>query len=132
MPLPLYLVASDLISAINMLLHVSSSDRPKEKRNIFKSFEILTYGFESWHNGDYLVLRLLVKPDSERVHNLNLLVRKSRTLELIPTPNDEHYFYLLHLKIQSIKYEILIDKLDFVSQLFQFNTSFRIIHLISQ
>ena len=56
-----------------MLLHVSSSDQPKEKRNIFKSFEILTYDFESWHNGDYLVFRLSVKADPKRVHNLNLL-----------------------------------------------------------
>ena len=72
-----------------MLLHVSSSDQPKEKRNIFRAFEILTYGFESWHNGDYLVLRLSVTLDSKRVHNLNLLVRKSRTLEIISTPNEE-------------------------------------------
>lgn len=115
-----------------MLLHVSSSDQPKEKRNIFKSFEILTYDFESWHNGDYLVFRLSVKADPKRVHNLNLLVRKSRTLELIPTPNDEDYFYKLRFKIQSIKYEILIDKLDFVSQLFKFNLTFHIIHSISQ
>lgn len=115
-----------------MLLQVSLSDQPKEKRNIFKSLEILTYGFESWHDGDYLVLRLSVKPDSKRVHNLNLLVRKSHTLELISTPNDENYFYKLHFNIQSIKYEVLIDKLDFVSQLFKFNPLFRIIHSISQ
>ena len=114
-----------------MLLHVSSSDQPKEKRNIFRSFEIIAYDFESWHSGDYLVLRLSVKPDSKRVHNLNLLVRKSRMLELISTPNED-YFYILHFKIQSIKYEILIDKLDFVSQLFKFSHSFHIIHSISQ
>ena len=77
------------------------------------------------------MLRLSVKPDSKRVHNLNLLVRKSRTLELISTPNDESYFYKLHFNIQSIKYEILIDRLDFVSQLFKFNPLFPVVHSIS-
>ena len=115
-----------------MLLHVRSSDQPKKKRNIFKSFEIVTYGFEIWHNGDYLVLRLSVTPDSKGVHNLNVLVRKSRKLELISTPDEEDYFYILHFKIQSIMYEILIDKLDFVSRLFKFSHSFHIIHSISQ
>ena len=115
-----------------MLLRVSSSDQPKPERNIFKSFQILTYDFESRHNGDYLVLRLSVEPDSKRVHNLNLLVRKSRTLELISTPNNEDHFCVLHFKIQCIRYEILIDKLDFVSQILKFNAFYHINHSISQ
>ena len=118
----------------NMLLHISSSNQPKAKRNISRRLEILAYDFESSHDGEFFVLRLSIKPQkaSSGEQYLNLFVRRCHKLELASTPKEEVYFYTLQFSIQSVDYKILIDKLNFVNRLLKYNFLFHIVHRISE